>query len=187
MQQHSNHVDWALWLRTRPNDIRRPDKVINPIGNAWYCQLCGATSPVHHDRAKHHLEHMVDLDAWLAEQDEPTGPQPDSLRRSQDRRLRRQQQVEQAAAFDRDPYLYAVEQVDVGLGHLGLRERPRLQVGGDIGPPHERLPQPLDLDDRRPPHDRFGGGAGDAELGAERLAVEQLGEAVGHTPLPVQP
>ena len=27
---------------------------------------------------------------------------------------------------------------------------------------------------------RLGGGAGDAKLGAERLAVEQLGQAVGH-------
>jgi hypothetical protein len=77
------------------------------------CQLCQA-SVAAWQRAEHHLAHMVELDAWLADAERQAvgRPKPDSVRRSEHRRARRRQQLEQAAAFDRDPFLYAVERVE---------------------------------------------------------------------------
>jgi hypothetical protein len=55
----------------------------------------------------------LDEHAAAAEREElPDGPRPDSLRRSESRRARRQQAIEQAAAFGRDPYMYAVDRVE---------------------------------------------------------------------------
>ena len=79
----SGHVDWTVWLRTRPGDVRRPDKMIVRLGAGWRCLLCDRPVQVS-SRAEHHLEHMIELDAWQADQEQPAGPKPDSIRRSDD-------------------------------------------------------------------------------------------------------
>jgi hypothetical protein len=108
-------VDWSLWLRTRERDVRQPAKMFSRIGQTGgvVCLLCderlAATA-----RSEHHHVHMAELDAWLAGRatGDPAAPKPDSVRRAEDRRRRRQQELEQAQAFGRDPYLYAVVRVD---------------------------------------------------------------------------
>jgi hypothetical protein len=116
MQPHSNHpVAWGLWWRNRRDDVRHPEKMFSTVGRDGraVCQLCEA-AVVAWQRAEHHLMHMVELDAWLADAEGQSAgqPKPDSIRRSEDRRARRQRQLEQAAAFNRDPFLYAVERVE---------------------------------------------------------------------------
>jgi DNA-binding CsgD family transcriptional regulator len=116
MRPHSNpQVDWSLWWGSRQRDVRHPEKMFSSVGRDGraVCQLCQA-SVAAWQRADHHLAHMVELDAWLADAERQAvgQPKPDSVRRSEDRRARRQQQLEQAAAFDRDPFLYAVEGVE---------------------------------------------------------------------------
>jgi hypothetical protein len=103
-------VDWESWLRSRPGDIRRPDRVIVRLGGDWLCQLCSRRVNAG-SRAEHHLGHMLDLDAWLVAQ-EASGPKPDSTRRSTDRRNKRRLAREQAEAFGRDSYLYALDRVE---------------------------------------------------------------------------
>ena len=113
MHDYPNRVEWDSWWRTRRDDLRRPETMIFQLGRGWRCLLCGATvDPV--ARADHHGEHMLELDEWREAQtvEDPTGPKPDSIRRSRDREARRQRQAEQAEAFGRSPYLYAVERVD---------------------------------------------------------------------------
>jgi len=107
-------VDWSLWSRTRRGDVRHPEKMFSTVdrdGRAR-CLLC-ESSVAAWQRAEHHLVHMVELDGWLAEAErQHSGPKQDSVRRSADRRARARRQLEQAAAFDRDPFLYAVERVE---------------------------------------------------------------------------
>lgn len=59
--------------------------------------------------------------------------------------------------------------------NLVLNESPPLEVGGHVGTSDVHLPQVLDRHDWQPPHQRLGRSAGDAELGLERLRVEELG------------
>ncbi len=113
MHDHPNRVEWDSWWRTRRDDLGRPEKMIVQLGRGWRCLLC-ESSVDSAARADHHAAHMLELDAWRAAQtaEDPTGPKPDSIRRSRDREARRQRQAEQAEAFGRSPYLYAVERVD---------------------------------------------------------------------------
>jgi 5-methylcytosine-specific restriction endonuclease McrA len=99
-------VDWDSWLRSRPGDIRRPDRVIVRLGDDWHCQFCSRRVNAG-SRAEHHLGHMLDLDAWLVAQ-EVSGPKPDSTRRSTDRRDKRRLAREQAEAFGLDPNPHAL-------------------------------------------------------------------------------
>ena len=82
MQQNPNRVDWASWLAARPDDLRRPDKVIVRLGDGWHCQLC--SSRVTGSRSEHHLVHMLELDAGRAGAKSCPGR---SRTRSADRRI----------------------------------------------------------------------------------------------------
>ena len=110
MHDHSNPVPWGSWLRTRGDDLRRPDRMIVQLGSRWHCLLCEST--VTGSRAEHHLTHMLELDAWLAEHNPHPGPKPDSIRRSEDRRWRRWEELERAAALGEDPFRVAIVKVD---------------------------------------------------------------------------
>ena len=94
----------------RPRDGR--DRMIVALGQGWRCLLC--EQPVlAKAKTQHHLQHMLQLDQWeTARAETKTGPKPDSLRRTEDRRSRRRQALEQAEAFGRDPFLYAVDRVE---------------------------------------------------------------------------
>jgi len=112
MHDHSTPVPWAVWLEHRPGDVRRPDRMIVRLGQGWRCLLC-EWSVAATERAEHHLQHMLQLEEWETTRAETkTGPKPDSRRRTEDRRARRRQALEQAEAFGRDPFLYAVDRVE---------------------------------------------------------------------------
>jgi hypothetical protein len=97
----TERIDWDLWLRSRPGDIRRPDRVITPLGDGWYCQLCSRS--VNGSRAEHHLGHMLKLDDHLARRKAEPEPKPDSERRLAERRERRQEAFDRAAALGEEP------------------------------------------------------------------------------------
>jgi len=121
MHDHSNFVPWASWWPARRDDLRRPDRMIVPLGSRWHCLLCEST--VTGSRPEHHLTHMLELDAWLA--DHPEGPKPDSIRRSDDRRWRRREELERAAALGEDPFKVAIVRVDSATGRRVRRRRLR--------------------------------------------------------------
>jgi hypothetical protein len=110
---HAHPIDWPMWLENRGRDLRQPAKMFaQPDRDGrCHCHLCGQ-SVAAWKRAEHHLAHMVDLDEWQAREGKSTGPKPDSVRRSRDRASRRRESAEQAKAFGKDSYLYAVDRVE---------------------------------------------------------------------------
>jgi hypothetical protein len=118
---HEQAIDWLMWVRNRGPDVRDWRKMFAPPdgGGRCYCHLC--EQPVEAwKRVDHHRSHMAELDARLAGEEKPI-PKPDSVRRSQQRSERRREAVEQAKAFKKDPYVYAVDRVE--QDRLG-RKRP---------------------------------------------------------------
>src|SRR5215204_6362055 len=85
-----------------------------------------------------------------------------------------------AGAFSLERPLYAGQPKRSSRRNLIVGKRTALEQLGDVGAANERLPQPLDLHDRQPAHDRLSRGAGDAELALERLRIEQLRKALTH-------
>lgn len=117
-------VDWELWLRNRPTDLRRADRVTyTTTGAGAWCQLCDR--PVAGRREQHHREHMLELDAWLAARGPEQGPKPDSIRRSLARRERRQEALERTRMLGEDEFHHVVERVDAQTKHRLRRRRLR--------------------------------------------------------------
>jgi hypothetical protein len=120
MHEDPNHVAWAGWLRSRPDDIRHPDRVIVRLGDDWYCQLCSRR--VTGQKTEHHVGHMIELDVYLAGLDDNRGPKPDSIRRADDRRRKRQEAIERSTALGEDPFIYTVAGVEPTTKHR-IRQR----------------------------------------------------------------
>ena len=123
MRKHSSPVDWSLWLRSRPRDVRRADRVLTAFSDGWHCQLCG--SDVRSLPAAHHGEHMRELHAWLAADGASSGPKRDSVCRAKQRREKRDGAIRLAEALGEDSFLYAVNGIEPGNRHRQTRRRLR--------------------------------------------------------------
>ncbi len=121
MHDDSNEA-LLTWWRAQPNDVRRLDQVVTRIGDRWHCKI--------YDRAvrasslvDHHHDHLKQLDALL--EAVAAAPKPDSARRADDRRRKRQEALDRSVALGEDPFLVAIENVDPITNHRSRTRRLR--------------------------------------------------------------